>query len=414
MIDLQIEDSRKLIHGLTDKSIDCVMTSPPYWGLRDYGNKHIIFDGDDTCNHSWDGEKFIFKMSGGMGKTDVSNYSDDRLHFKTETNTCSVCGAWRGQLGLEPTPELFIKHLLDFFDDVKLKLMDTGNLFVNLGDSYMSSGGASRHKGYADPKYPDGRNGNHIEPTAFKHPIIKPKSLVMIPQRFAWGMIERGWILRNEIIWYKKNHMPENVTDRLTKAHEIVYHFVKQSKYYYNLDAIREPHKTQEKRPMGIIRSREWGYNGKYEGNKLHEDFGSPRARTQRKGAEYKGKWKDNQEYMNEIQNRINEARSNGVPHDEALNHPLGKNPGDVWEITTQPYPESHFATFPLELVRRPILAGCPEGGTVLDPFAGSGTVGEFCRKNNRNAILFELNPEYKKLVVNRSMINTPELSSFE
>jgi DNA modification methylase len=373
MIDIQIGDSRKLIHGLTDKSIDCVVTSPPYWGLRDYGHPD--------------------------------------------------------QIGLEKTPEKYLKKLLDFFDDVKLKLKDEGNCFVNLGDSYFGSGGAGGdyNKGgirEGQPKYKQG---------TFKHKYLKSKSLVMIPQRFAWGMIERGWILRNEIIWVKPNHMPESVTDRLTKSHEVIYHFVKQSKYYYDIDVIRESHKDSSmeryqrplkmggakhagKKGFEIYSGNDWkpeGYSGKFDDANDAESFGSPRARTQRKGAEYKGKWKEDGKYMNEIQRRINETRANGVPHDFALNHPKGKNPGDIWYIPTAPYPESHFATFPLELIRRPILAGCPMGGTVLDPFAGSGTVGEFCRSNERNAILFELNPEYIKLIKERAMINTPELSSW-
>ncbi len=382
MIDLRIGDSRKLIKDLPDKSIDCVMTSPPYWGLRDYGHPD--------------------------------------------------------QIGLEKTPEEYLSKMLDFFDDVKLKLNDEGNCFVNLGDSYMGSGQDSGKQGreISQAIYPNRKIGE-ASPTApasmKKHAIIKPKSLYMIPQRFAWGMIERGWILRNEIIWAKPNHMPESVTDRLTKSHEVIYHFVKQGKYYYNLDAIREPHKDSSmerytrplkmggakhagKQGFEIYSGNEWkpeGYSGKFEGANDAESFGSPRARTQRKGADYEGKWEDDQEYMNNIQVRINEARANGTPHDSALNNPKGKNPGDVWYIPTAPYPESHFATFPLELVRRPILAGCPSGGTVLDPFGGSGTVGEFCRHNDRNAILFELNPEYKKLIDDRAMINIPSLESF-
>ena len=285
---------------------------------------------------------------------------------------------------------------------------------------------------------------------------IQKKSDVMIPEQFALGMIKRGWILRNNICWYKKNHLPESVTDRLTKAHEVIYHFVKQGTYYYNLDAIREPHKDSSmeryQRPlkMGgakyagkvgfeIYSGKDWkpkGYSGKFDGANDVESFGSPRARTQRnrantgdnnkepyqqnnphtirlKGADYQGKWKEDEEYMNKIQQRINDARASGVPHDVALNHPLGKNPGDVWEINTQPYAEAHFATFSLELVRRPILAGCPVGGIVLDPFAGSGTVGEFCRHNDRNAILFELNPNYKQLIIKRTMLDIPSLESY-
>ena len=376
MIDLRIGDSRQLIKELFDKSIDCIVTSPPYWGLRDYGHAD--------------------------------------------------------QIGLEKTPEEYLKTLLDLFDEVKLKLKNEGNCFVNLGDTYWGSGRGEDKKYGAGRDTSNSPNGSN-NPAKGKHPFLKSKSLVMIPQRFAWIMIEHGWILRNEIIWAKPNHMPESVTDRLTKAHEVIYHFVKQQKYYYDLDAIREPHKDSSmeryqrplkmggakhagKRGFEIYSGNDWkpeGYSGKFEGANNAELFGSTRARTQRKGAEYKSKWEDDQEYMNNIQVRINEARANGISHDSALNHPKDKNPGDVWYIPTSPYPESHFATFPLELIRRPILAGCPVGGTVLDPFAGSGTVGEFCRNNDRNAILFELNPDYKKLAVNRSMINVPELSIY-
>ncbi len=376
MIDLQIGDSRKLIHGLTDKSIDCVMTSPPYWGLRDYGHAD--------------------------------------------------------QIGLEKTPEEYLKTMLCLFDDIKLKLKDDGNCFVNLGDSYSGS-----KVGNTNGVYADGVDEKKAYATtmSFKKEksCLPSKCLCMIPQRFAWGMIEHGWILRNEIIWAKPNHMPESVTDRLTKSHEVIYHFVKQQKYYYDLDAIREPHKDSSmerytrplkmggakhagKKGFEIYSGNDWkpeGYSGKFEGAIDAESFGSPRARTQRKGADYKGKWEDEQEYMNNIQVRINDARANGIPHDSALNHPKGKNPGDIWYIPTAPYPDSHFATFPIELIRRPILAGCPVGGTVLDPFGGSGTVGEFCRNNERNAILFELNPEYSKLINERAMITTPELSSW-
>lgn len=368
MIEVRIGDSRQLIHGLADKSIDCVVTSPPYWGLRDYGHPD--------------------------------------------------------QIGLEKTPEEYLKTMLDFFDDVKLKLKDEGNCFVNLGDTYGSGSGGGATKS---------KKQKSNEGSLLKRGATISKCILMIPQRFAWGMIERGWILRNEIIWAKPNRMPESVTDRLTKSHEVIWHFVKQGKYYYDLDAIREPHKDSSmerytrplkmggakhagKQGFEIYSGNDWkpeGYSGKFEGAKDTESFGSPRVRTQRKGAEYKGKWEDEQEYMNNIHVRINEARANGIPHDSALNHPKGKNPGDVWYIPTAPYPESHFATFPLELIRRPILAGCPVSGIVLDPFGGSGTVGEFCRSNERNAILFELISDYKKLIEDRAMLKVPELSEW-
>lgn len=358
MIELQIGDSRKLIHGLTDKSIDCVMTSPPYWGLRDYGTEPIIFDGAVECNHIW-GEDIVKKQSGGTNGG-ISLTQDTSIHIHNTSNFCSLCGAWLGQLGLEPTPELYLSHLLDFFDDVKLKLKDKGNCFVNLGDSYYGSPSNSKDSNLGNAAAL-GQVGRSIRQ---KHEVLQSKSLCMIPERFAWGMIERGWILRNSIIWYKRNHMPESVTDRWTKAHEVIYFFTKQQKNYFNLDAIRQPHKTTCKRTTRKMTSIiKFGATSTFNG-----------------GSDY---------------------------------NPLGANPGTVWDVTTQPYSEAHFATFPLELVKQPILAGCPVGGTVLDPFGGSGTVGEFCRNNERNAILFELNPKYKKLINERAMITTPELSSW-
>jgi len=423
MISIKIGNSFDLIKELPNNYIDCVVTSPPYWGLRDYKTEPIIFDGNPKCQHEWNSSGLI-----GQSTAPTKWKKADIVFKQQEGYFCSLCGAWRGQLGLEPTPEFYIKHMLDFFDNVKLKLKDEGNCFVNLGDTFFASGGAGGD--YNDgglkegqPKYKQGNN---------KHPFLKPKSLCMIPSRFAWGMIERGWILRNEIIWSKPNHMPESVTDRLTKAHEVVYHFVKQGRYYYNLDVIRKPlanssierisQKTvfdqigglkQEllrgnpdsgnaSRCNKMVQSLAKKYKGKFEDCENPESFGRPMARTQRTKFDEEGN-----KNASSLTNSRDYYRNNGLVE----GHPNGKNPGDVWSISTQPYNEAHFATFPLELVRRPILSGCPPDGLVLDPFAGSGTIGEFCRKNNRNALLFELNPEYKKLIEDRSLSNIIDLS---
>lgn len=327
-IEYKIGDSRNLIHNLENESIDCVMTSPPYWGLRDYGHND--------------------------------------------------------QIGLEETPELYLKYLVGLFSDIKTKLKPSGNCFVNLGDTYSRSGSCDD---FTDKRV---KGRGHIA----RNEGVPPKSLCMIPERFAWGMIESGWILRNKIIWHKPNHMPESVTDRLTKSYEVIYHFTKSQRYYYDLDAIREPHTTQEKRPSGMTRSQ--GYNGKYKGNAINpETSGSPRARTQRKSV-----------VLREQNKNINHQDVFGL-------NTKGKNPGDVWSINTKPYSKAHFAVYPLELVRKPILAGCPVGGTVLDPFGGSGTTAEFCRKNERNCIIFELNPEYETLIQERAMTKTPDITQF-
>ncbi len=147
MIKVQIGDSQRLIHGLTDKSIDCCVTSPPYWGLRDYKTEPIIFDGLPDCEHEWGDDLPTIQGRWGNPNTLSEKQASNRgsigniatLEASTG-NFCSKCNAWRGQLGLEPTPELYLKHLLDFFDDVKLKLKDEGNCFVNLGDTYSGSG----------------------------------------------------------------------------------------------------------------------------------------------------------------------------------------------------------------------------------------------------------------------------------
>lgn len=342
IINIKIGDARNLIKEYEDYSFDCVMTSPPYWGLRDYGHAD--------------------------------------------------------QIGLESTPEEYLKTMLGLFDDIKLKLKDAGNCFVNLGDTYANSGGAGgdyNTGGLKDgqPLYKQGDSN------------LKAKCLCMIPERFAWGMIEHGWILRNKIIWHKPNHMPESVTDRLTKSHEVIYHFVKRQKYYYDLDAVREP--LAESSIKRITQSTVMNQTG---GSKQDDLRGNPDnvngSRCNKMVQSLAKKYS--------VDKRLGSPRAREkYIETELRDMGAGKNPGDVWTIPTAPYSDAHFAVFPIELVRRPILAGCPPGGHVLDPFGGSGTVAEFCRKNDRDCTIFELNPEYETLIKERSMQNTPELNTY-
>lgn len=380
MIDVRIGDSRKLIHGLADKSIDCVVTSPPYWGLRDYKTDPLIFDGQPDCEHEW-GDAIVQKQRGAVNgvTAKVGNQINGVCGTHIQQGSfCQNCGAWRGQLGLEPTPELFIMHLLDFFDDVKMKLKDEGNVFINLGDTYAGSGCGTNDYRTEKSKSINGigKNASLYKTGGIAQKIksIPAKSLCLIPQRFAIGMVERGWILRNEIIWSKTNHMPESVNDRWTKAHEIVWFFAKQADNYFDMQL--EPYTEPLNRWGGAIQKSE----------------------TKKKL---------------ELKEQMKFGKSSKIVAGAIRPNPEGKHPNDVWRIPVASYPESHFAVFPLELVRRPILAGCPPNGTVLDPFAGSGTVGEFCRHNDRNAILFELNPDYKKLIEERAMLKIPELSNW-
>ena len=297
-------DCIESLKKLPDASVNCCVTSPPYFGLRDYG-----------CD---------------------------------------------GQIGLEETPEEFVAKLVAVFREVRRVLKDDGTCWVNMGDSYFNkqnsnrngiggslNGGAVRSvRGggeYKTQKRNAGTTG------------CKDKDLIGIPWMIAFALRADGWYLRQDIIWHKPNPMPESVTDRCTKAHEYIFLLSKKSHYYYDHEAIKEP-------------ARNWGTRDRSE---MRE--GTTDSKLKHHGL--KGKeWEDN---------------------------PM-KNKRSVWTVNTKGYKEAHFATYPPELITPCILAGCPEGGTVIDPFGGSGTTAQVAMENGRNAVLCELNPEYVKIIEKR------------
>jgi len=227
IVRLYLTDARDL--PIPDNSVDCVVTSPPYWGLRDYGTGRWI-GGDECCDH--------LQVNDARDTTQVkqvSNAGTNQLGYK---NVCGKCGAQRddGQLGLESTPEEYCASMVEVFREAWRVLKPTGTLWLNLGDSYVGTG----HKGtYTDPEHPDGRNGQVI---AINNRVagLKSKDLVGIPWRVAFALQADGWYLRSDIIWSKPNPMPESVQDRPTKAHEYVFLLTKSPRYYYDADAIRE------------------------------------------------------------------------------------------------------------------------------------------------------------------------------
>lgn len=512
--DIQIGNAFELIHNLENNSVDCIVTSPPYYNLRNYETEPIIFDANIDCDHEWIEEitKLPNSQGGNSDKTNLSRKGKDNFQAFTEYNNrtvssdfCQKCGAWKGQLGLEPTPELFISHLTQFFELAKPKLKHEGNLFVNLGDTYGTQSGTMLQG------FNDANGTNKLNYKWLKSPMIKPKNNIvrhknfcLIPERFAISMCDAGWILRNKIVWKKINNMPESITDRLTKSYKLIFHFVKQTNYYYDLDAIRIPHASesieryQRNVNLGvnsitgkILQREEQNTGVPRRAPKWFRENDKPYAVQERtkETIEYRENLpslSDLKTYLSTVKNgiTIDEIESifgNQAPHhwfsgesypsssdwmklksilnfdgtydfvmtdiktksSEKQNNPLGKNPTDyheiennydineliakwkelhpedwnnptdVWNISTKGYSGAHFATFPLKLIERPILAGCPPQGTVLDPFGGSGTVGEFCRFNNRNSIIFELNDSYKSLIVERTKSNSPHLLSF-
>ena len=307
------------------------------------------------------------------------------LKIENQQGHCSKCRAWKGQLGLEPTPELYIEHLTEIFSEVKRALKKEGTLWLNIGDTY---GGGSG--GYYPHENELGASKSNIK---FKG-VNKPKCLMMIPERLAWSLIQDGWILRNKIIWYKPNAMPSSVTDRFSNRWEYVFMFSKSSNPVYWTN--RKTLKLATKQPLGIQgvedEDWEWGECPKCEGcgeitykekpkkcprckglGKIKISFWSGRAyyfdldaaREPHKTpdgmgwAHEKGKKYSTSHYGNHKGAADFSREGEGL---QAMGgNPLGKNPGDIFEINTQPFPEAHFAVFPEKLCEKPIKAGCPE-----------------------------------------------------
>lgn len=278
------------------KAQTCV-TSPPYFGLRDYGHD--------------------------------------------------------GQIGLEETPEEYIKAMVEVFRCVWDVLEDDGTLWLNIGDSYCGTGSKGD---WVDPKNPNGRNGQSVSKTQ-KIYGYKSKDLIGIPWMLAFALRADGWYLRQDIIWHKPNPMPESVQDRCTKAHEYIFLFSKKQKYYYDHDAIKEPLKGEPE----VRNKNAEGYQADY----AHGDRFS-------KGERVFG--------------------ADGMA-----------NKRSVWSVNTKPYKGSHFAVFPQELIEPCIMAGAPHGGVVLDPFMGSGTTAQVAQKLGRQYLGCELNPEYAPLQAERT-----------
>jgi len=247
-------DSLSVMKEMPDEVIDMVITSPPYWGLRDYGNEQI-FGGDKDCEHEWLGKSWKNQNASGGWQggaqgglpsegQKVANYKDRKIYYQS----CLKCQAWKGQLGLEPTPEFYIEHLTEIFNEVKRVLKKEGTLWIVIGDTYFGSGcGTNDYRTPASisisrPMLYDGPRPQNIK----KHSYLKPKSLCMIPERLAWSLIQNGWILRNKNIWHKRNSMPSSVTDRFSNRWEYIFLFSKSQRYFFDLNAVSVPSRTTD------------------------------------------------------------------------------------------------------------------------------------------------------------------------
>lgn len=294
-VTLLLGDALEQLRGLPDGSADCIVTSPPYYGLRDYGAE--------------------------------------------------------SQYGLEESPAAYVDTLRGLFAEARRVLADDGTLWLNLGDSYTGGGGGN----YGSGKSVRSQGGQHLTNVrnrrdASQNGGLPPKNLLGIPWRTAFALQDDGWIVRNEIVWHKPNAMPESVRDRLSNRHEHLFLLTKSPRYWFDLDAVREPHAAPERKAGArAFRARDLNHQRTATGT-----YSGPDAR--------------------------------------------GRNPGDVWTVATRPYPAAHFAVFPIDLPLRCIKAGCRPGGTVLDPFSGSGTTGSAARQLGRRYVGIDLNPEYHDL----------------
>jgi DNA modification methylase len=318
----------EMLRRIPDQSVHCCVTSPPYWGLRDYGVA--------------------------------------------------------GQFGLERTPEEYVTRMVDVFREVRRVLRDDGTLWLNLGDSYTGSGkGGNPENGKQATNQGSqtigvlyGKVGDSAREQAVTNVTrryceelgMAPKNLVGIPWRVAFSLQADGWYLRSDIIWYKLNPMPESVTDRPTRSHEYLFLMAKSERYFFDGSAIAETAATYGKERMR---------------DKSTETYGAAYG-------------------------SVTAPMSGG----ERLWTAAERNKRDVWPLVAEPCPEAHFATMPTALVEPCVMAGCPEGGTVLDPFAGSGTVGVVATRHARDFIGIELNPEYAEMARRRIMGDAPMFNS--
>ena len=340
-------DCREVLRTLPDASVHCCVTSPPYFGLRDYGHA--------------------------------------------------------GQIGLETTYATYVGQLVLVFEEVRRVLRDDGTLWLNLGDSYAGSwgaqsredgtGGMSAQQVQAHPKMTG--TGSRI-----RTPGLKPKDLIGIPWRVAFALQTAGWYLRQDIIWHKPNPMPESVRDRCTKAHEYVFLLSKSERYYFDSEAMQEPAAPASMSRWAQDVENQTGSDrvpGKTNGNM--KAVGGPRSKRD--------------SFKRDDSKRVEVIHGQTVgthrPDRAESEYDTGRrNKRSVWTIATKPFSEAHFATMAPELAETCIKAGCPEGGTVLDPFGGAGTTGLVADQLQRHAVLCELNPDYIAIARRRIAADAP------
>jgi DNA modification methylase len=324
--EIRLGNALAILNSLPSESVHCCVTSPPYWGLRDYGVPAQVWDADHEHRHIWGPPVLVNATNhtdkrrwnharNGRGEEQPEEKRPGRDRHRIEQGNFCNCGAWRGSLGLEPTPELYVEHMVEVFRGVRRVLRADGTCWLNLGDSYARDEGKGHHQPGQLGKLAyisDGGGGRAAVAAKLEASGLKPKDLCGIPWRVAFALQADGWYLRSDVIWSKPNAMPESVTDRPTKAHEYLFLLSKSERYSYDAVAV------QEKAVCDRVR-----------GPALHPDLVS----------------------------------TNG--NDGLCRRPLARvrNRRTVWTLATEPYSEAHFATYPTTLVEPCVKAGTSERG---------------------------------------------------
>ena len=364
-IKILIGDVRVQLRTLAADSVHCCVTSPPYWGLRDYGVD--------------------------------------------------------GQIGLEATPAEFIAGMVDVFEEVRRVLRPDGTCWINMGDSYATAAGrvGNHPGGGAQGQAWRGARGGHegkqaysvgtrgtgtlTQPNRMPQQGLKPKDLVMMPHRLAIALQDAGWWVRQDIVWSKPNPMPESVRDRCTKSHEYIFLLSKSAKYFYDAETIKEPAAGAADHPRNSFGTKDYDVPGQKPQKRTARGvgFGHGTDTDTRQRGRVMACSKDDGRGEQGLRTAARMGGGAGFREDPA-DRPDMRNKRSVWTMATHSFAEAHFATFPPELPENCIRAGCPPGGVVLDPFFGAGTTGLVADRLQRDCIGIELNPAYAEIARKR------------
>lgn len=406
---LIVGDCRDVMRDLIAQGVQvqtCV-TSPPYYGLRSYPVPNTVWGGAADCAHEW-GDKIRIHKGGPCGGSPCMDGRSVKAVQNEVKNIdagrhCIRCGAWLGQIGLEPTYPMYVAHMVEVFDLVRALLADDGVLWLNLGDSYATGAGGGRGQspggGAQGEKWRGGSEGKHgkvgpmTQPNRMPQPGLKQKDLMGIPWRVAFALQDAGWWLRQDNIWQKPNPMPDSAQDRFCKNHEYVFQMTKSARYYFDLEAVLEPCVSGPSDVRKML-----GQQDRIGGKCKALDDPLSKASAATNIGRKRG--------VGGLRRSGNKERKYGEERDRPGSHlgasipweGLMRTPRTVWTIATVPFKGAHFATMPPKLVERCVLAGSRPGDIVFDPFFGSGTVGEVAERLGRRWLGIELSPEYEPL----------------